>query len=80
MLKGHWQISKKQHFSKIKNSTNNNYKNGGLKNVFIAAKIGSLQSSWIKRFAENFHNCKILPLHVIHKALGKSSYFILTYK
>ena len=42
---------------KIKNSTiNNNYENGGLKNVNIAAKISSLQSSWIKiLFNENFH-------------------------
>ena len=41
---------------KIKNSTiNNNYENGGLKNVNIAAKISSLQSSWIKKlFDENF--------------------------
>ena len=43
---------------KIKNLTiNNNYENGGLKNVNIAAKISSLQSSWIKRlFDENFYD------------------------
>ena len=36
--------------TKMKNSTiNNNYENGGLKNVNIAVKISSLQSSWIKR-------------------------------
>ena len=60
---------------KIKNSTiNNNYENGGLKNVIIAAKISSLQSSWIKRlFDESFHNWKILPLHIIHKSLGKNT-------
>ena len=53
---------------KIKNSTiNNNYENGGLKNVIIAAKISSLQSSWIKiLFDENFNDCKILPLYIIH--------------
>ena len=62
---------------KIKNSTiNNNYENGRLKNVSIAAKISSLQSSWIKRsFDENFHDWKILPLHIIHKSLGKKFVF-----
>ena len=62
---------------KTKNSTiNNNYENGGLKNVNIAAKISSLQSSWIKRlFDENFHDWKILPLYIIHKSLGKKFVF-----
>ena len=62
---------------KIKNSTiNNNYENGGLKNVNIAAKISSYQSSWITRlFDENFHDLKILPLHIIHKSLGKKFVF-----
>ena len=62
---------------KIKNLTiNNNYENGGLKNVNIAAKISSLQSSWMKRlFDENFHDWKILPLHIIHKSLGKKFLF-----
>ena len=60
------------------NSTiNNNYENGGLKNVTIAAKIRSLQTSWLKRLlVENFHDWKILPLHINHKSLGKSLYFI----
>ena len=60
---------------KIKNSTiNNNYENGGLKN--IAVKISSLQSSWIKiLFDENFHDWKILPLHIIYKSLGKKFVF-----
>ena len=42
---------------KIKNSNiNDNYENGGLKNVNIVAKISGLQSPWIKRlFDENFH-------------------------
>ena len=63
--------------SKVNNSTiNNNYKNGGLRNVNIAAKISSLQSSWIKKlFNENFHDWKILPLHIIHKSLGKKIVF-----
>ena len=62
---------------KIKNSIiNNNYENGGLKIFNIAAKISSLQSSWIKRlFDENFHDWKILPLHIIHKSLGKTFVF-----
>ena len=62
---------------KIKNLTiNNNYENGGLKNVNIAAKISSLQSSWInKLFNENFHDWKIIPLHIIHKSLGKKFVF-----
>ena len=62
---------------KIKNLTiNNNYENGGLKNVNIAAKISSLQSSWIKKlFDENFHDWKIIPLHIIHKSLGKKFVF-----
>ena len=62
---------------KIKNSTvNNNYENGGLKNVNIAAKISSLQSSGIKKlFDENFHDWKIIPLHIIHISLGKKFVF-----
>ena len=62
---------------KIKNSNiNNNYVNGELKNVNIAAKISSLQSSWIKRlFDKNFHGWKILPFHTIHKSLGKMYVF-----
>ena len=62
---------------KIKSSTiNNNYENGGLKNVNIAAKISSLQSSWIKKiFDENFHDWKIILLHIIHKSLGKKFVF-----
>ena len=52
-----------------------NYENGGLKNVNIAAKISS-QSSWIKRLSdENLYDWKILPLHIIHKLLGKKIVF-----
>ena len=52
-----------------------NYENGGLKNVNIAAKISS-QSSWIKRLSdENLYDWKILPLHIIHKLLGKKFVF-----
>ena len=50
---------------KMKNLTINNiYENGELKNVYIAAKVSSLQSSWIKRlFNKNFYGWKMLPLH-----------------
>ena len=55
----------------IKNSTiNNNYKNVGL-------------NDWIKRsFDENFHDWKIIPLHIIRQSLGKKfvQYLILTFK
>ena len=56
---------------KIKNSTiNNNYENGRLKN--IAAKISSLQNSWIKRlFDGNLHDWKIFPFYINHKSLGQ---------
>ena len=62
---------------KIENSTiNNNYENVGFKDVNIAAKISSLQSSRIKKlFDENFHDWKIIPLHIIHKSLGKKFVF-----
>ena len=62
---------------RIKNSAiNNNYENGGLKNVNIDVKISSLQSSWIKILSdENFHDWKILPLHIIHISLGKNFVF-----
>ena len=61
----------------IQNSVmNKNYRNGGLKNINITAKISNLQSSWIKRlFKGNFHDWKILPLHIIHKSLRKKFVF-----
>ena len=67
---------------KIKHSTiNNNYKNDGLKDVNIAAKTSSLQSSWIKRlFNGNFYGWKILPLHIILKSLGKKFVFSKYYR
>ena len=47
-----------------------------LKNVNFAAKISSLQSSWMKRLShENFHDWKTLPLHIIHRSLGKKFVF-----
>ena len=58
---------------KIKNSTVNiSYEKGGLKNVNIAAKISSLQNSWIKRlFDGNLHDWKIFPFYINHKSLGQ---------
>ena len=44
----------------------NNYKNSGLKNDNIAAKISSLQRSWVKRLFE---------FHIIQKSLGKNFVF-----
>ena len=50
------------------------YKNGGLKNVNIRMKIGSLQCSWIKRaYDSNFHVClhvSIIPKYLIFKTFG----------
>ena len=62
---------------KIENLTiNNNYENGGLKNVNNTAKISSLQGSWIKGlFDKNFHDWEILSLRIIHKSLGKKFVF-----
>ena len=50
------------------------YKNGGLKNVDIRIKIGSLQYSWIKRpYDSNFHVCfhiSVIPKYLISKTFG----------
>ena len=44
------------------------YKNGGLKNVDIRMKTGSLQCSWIKRpYDSNFHVC--LHVSIVPKKL-----------
>ena len=65
---------------KIKNLTfNNNFENGGLKNVKIAAEISRLQSSWIRTlFDEKSHVWKMPTLHIIHKSLGKKFDLIQT--
>ena len=67
----------KRKIPKIKNTTLcNDFENGGLKNVDIISKIISLQCSWIKRlFDKNFHQWKIIPLHLIRKYLGKNFKF-----
>ena len=61
---------------KIKNLTiNNKYENSGLKHVNNVAKKISLKSSRSKTFFDgNFLAWKMLPLHIIHKSLGK--YFL----
>ena len=42
----------------------------------VAVKISSLQRFWIKRsFDENFHDWKILLLHIIYKSFGKKFVF-----
>ena len=47
------------------------------KKVNIVAKISSLQFSWIRRLLNgNFHDWKILPLHIIRKSLGKNFVFL----
>ena len=47
---------------KIKNSTiNNNYQNGGLKNINIAAKISSLQNSWMKKLFDENNSTSYYP-------------------
>ena len=52
---------------KIRNETTcKYYKDGGLKNVDISYKIVSLQCSWIRKlYDNNFHECKLIPLHLI---------------
>ena len=46
-------------------------KKGGLKNVDIISKIVSLQCSWIKRlYDDKFHECKLIPLHLIKSTFG----------
>ena len=64
--------------SKIKHDTlcNDEYKDGGLKNVDIWKKIISLLCSWIKRLYDDlFHDWKIILLHLNNKTFGKSFIF-----
>ena len=44
----------------------NTFETGGLKNVDINLKFMSLQCSWIKKlYYENFHEWKVISLHLI---------------
>ena len=67
-----WQNSR----SKIKHKTlSNTFETGGLKNVDINLKV-SLQCSWVKKlYDENFHEWKIIPLHLIRITLGQNFKF-----
>ena len=68
-----WQNSR----LKIKHKTlSNTVETGGLKNVDINLKIISLQCSWVKKlYDENFHEWKIIPLHLIRITLGQNFKF-----
>ena len=57
---------------KIRHETTcKDYKDGGLKNVDISYKIVSLQCSWIRRlYDNNFHEWKLIPLHLIVMSFG----------
>ena len=48
----------------------NSFAAGGLTNVDINTKIGSLQCSWIKRlYYDSFHEWKLIPLHLINTTI-----------
>ena len=62
---------------KIRHETTcKDYKDGGLKNVDISYKIVSLQCSWIRRlYDNNFHEWKLIPLHLIALSFGSKFKF-----
>ena len=62
---------------KIRHETTcNDYKDGGLKNVDVSYKIVSLQCSWIRRLHDNnFHEGKLIPLHLIAMSFGSKFTF-----
>ena len=62
---------------KIRHETTcKDYKDGGLKNVDISYKIVSLQCSWIRRlYDNNFHEWKLIPLHLIAMPFGSKFKF-----
>ena len=68
-----WQNSR----PKIKHKTlSNTFETGGLKNVDINLKVISLQWSWVKKlYDENFHEWKIISLHLIRITLGQNFKF-----
>ena len=48
----------------------------GLKNVDIDLKVISLQCSWIKKlYDENFHEWKVIPLHLTRITFGQNFKF-----
>ena len=62
---------------KIKHETfSSTFETGGLKNVDINLKVISLQCSWVKKlYDENFHEWKVIPLHLICLTFGQNSNF-----
>ena len=54
----------------------NTFETGGLKNVDINLKVISLQCSWVKKlYDENFHELKVIPLHLICITFGQNFKF-----
>ena len=66
------QIIIKKKKKKIKHKTlPNTFETGGLKSVDINLKVISLQCFWVKKlYDENFHEWKIIPLHLIRITFG----------
>ena len=62
---------------KIKHETfSSTFETGGLKNVDINLKVISLQCSWVKKlYDENFHEWKVIPLHLIRITFGQNFKF-----
>ena len=54
----------------------NTFKTGDLKNVDINLKVITLQCSWVKKlYDENFHEWKVIPLHLIRIIFGQNFKF-----
>ena len=54
----------------------NTFETGGVKHFDINLKIISLQCSWVKKlYDENFHEWKIIPLHLIRITFGQNFKF-----
>ena len=54
----------------------NTFETGSLKNVDINLKVISLQCSWVKKLHdENFHEWKVIPLHLICITFGQNFKF-----
>ena len=67
-----WQNSR----PKIKHKTSNTFKDSDLTNVDINLKVISLQCSWVKKlYDKNFHEWKVIPLHLIRITFGQNFKF-----
>ena len=64
---------------KIKQSTLcNSFATGGLTNVDINTKIAGIQCPWVKRlYEDNFHEWKLIPLHLANAAITPAFKFHL---